>query len=132
MRSQFPHAAGYAAGNLINLLIQLKIDLNGYDFSYLSIWQVYSIGTNLHGVNFANSDLSKSVFTSNSNGAMSVAFSPNGNFLAVGNMDGKIRVCRTQDYRDFLTCEGHTSWIGSVAFSPEDRTLASASFGPHC
>ncbi|MGL5064814.1 MAG: NB-ARC domain-containing protein [Microcoleus sp.] len=128
MRSQFPHSAGYAAGNLINLLIQLKIDLSNYDFSYLSIWQAYSIGTNLHGVNFANSDLSKSVFTSNSNGAMSVAFSPDGKFLAVGNIDGKIRVCHTQDYRDFLTCEGHTSWIGSVAFSPDDRTLASASF----
>jgi WD40 repeat protein len=128
LRSQFPHSAGYAAGNLINLLIQLKIDLSGYDFSYLSIWQAYPIGTNLHGVNFANSDLSKSVFTSNSNGAMSVAFSPDGKFLAVGNIDGKIRVCRTQDYRDFLTCEGHTSWIGSVAFSSDDRTLASASF----
>jgi WD40 repeat protein len=128
MRSQFPNSVGYAGGNLINLLLQLKINLSDYDFSYLSIWQAYLIGTNLHQVNFANSDLSKSVFTSNSNGAMSVAFSPDGKFLAVGNLDGKIRVCRTQDYRDFLTCEGHTSWIACVAFSPNNQILASASF----
>ncbi|MEG4215112.1 NB-ARC domain-containing protein [Microcoleus sp. Pol14C6] len=128
LRSQFPNSVGYAGGNMINLLRQLKIELSGYDFSYLSIWQAYLIGTNLHRVNFANSDLSKSVFTSNSNGAMSVAFSFDGKLLAVGNADGKIRVCRTQDYRDFLTCEGHTSWIARVAFSPNNQTLASASF----
>jgi WD40 repeat protein len=128
LRSQFPNSVGYAAGNLINLLRQLKIELSGYDFSYLSIWQAYLIGTNLHRVNFANCDLSKSVFTSNSNGAISVAFSPDGKFLAVGNVDGKIRVCRTEDYRDFLTCQGHTSWIARVAFSPNNQILASASF----
>ncbi|MEG3989330.1 NB-ARC domain-containing protein [Microcoleus sp. S28C3] len=128
LRSQFPNSVGYGGGNLINLLLQQKIELSGYDFSNLSIWQAYLIGTNLHGVNFANSDLSKSVLTSNSNGAISVAFSPDGNFLAVGNLDSKIRVCRTQDYRDFLTCEGHSSWIAGVAFSPNNQTLASASF----
>ncbi|MCC3404649.1 MAG: AAA family ATPase [Microcoleus sp. PH2017_10_PVI_O_A] len=128
MRTQFPNSVGYAGGNLINLLLQLKIKLSGYDFSYLSIWQAYLINANLHRVNFANSDLSKSVFTSNSNGAISVAFSADGKFLAVGNVDGKIRVCRSQDYRDFLTCEGHSSWIVGVAFSPNNQILASASF----
>ena len=41
---------------LLNLFSQLDINLSGYDFSSLTIWQVYLQGVNLHQVNFANAD----------------------------------------------------------------------------
>jgi DNA-binding Xre family transcriptional regulator len=54
---------GYAAGNLLKLFSQLDINLSGYDFSNLALWQVYLQGVPLHHVNFAGADFTRSVFT---------------------------------------------------------------------
>jgi len=63
LQSRPPRQPGYAAGNLLNLLWQLQIDLSGYDFSHLAIWQTYLQDMILHRVNFTEADLTKSVFT---------------------------------------------------------------------
>lgn len=47
---------GYGAGNLINLLQQLKINLIGYDFSNLTIWEADLKTVPLQQVNFSNCD----------------------------------------------------------------------------
>jgi len=47
----------YAAGNVLNLLIQLGCDLRGYDFSHLVVRQAYLQGVDLPEVNFAHADL---------------------------------------------------------------------------
>lgn len=75
---------GYAAGNLLNLFSQLDTNLSGYDFSSLAIWQVYLQGVNLHQVNFANADFTKSVFTQTRGDILAVVFSPQGKLLATG------------------------------------------------
>lgn len=61
MRSQSSPERGYAGGNILNLLRQLEVDLKGYDFSGLTVWQANCQELNLQSVNFANSDLAKSV-----------------------------------------------------------------------
>jgi uncharacterized protein YjbI with pentapeptide repeats len=43
---------GYIAGNLINLLVQLQVDLRGSDFSDLVVQQADLRQVNLAGVNF--------------------------------------------------------------------------------
>jgi hypothetical protein len=53
--------SGYVAGNLINLLVQIKVDLRGSDFSELLVWQADLLQVNLAGVNFENADLTESV-----------------------------------------------------------------------
>jgi uncharacterized protein YjbI with pentapeptide repeats len=53
---------GYASGNILNLLNKLEINLSNYDFSDLTVWQADLQETNLHRVNFTNTDLAKSVF----------------------------------------------------------------------
>jgi len=58
-----PQAPGYLGGNIINILSQLKTDLNKYDFSDLTICQAYLQGVELHQVNFTNSNLYKSIFS---------------------------------------------------------------------
>jgi WD40 repeat protein len=119
---------GYAPGNAINLLRQLNTNLSGYDFSCLTVWQAYLEGVNLYQVNFAHSNLAKSVFTETLSSVLSVALSPDGKLLAIGDGSGKIYVWQlVTGQRILTTYEGHTGWVMSVAFSPDGHTLASAS-----
>ncbi|BAZ12579.1 WD-40 repeat-containing protein [Calothrix sp. NIES-4071] len=60
LRDQFSNQSGYLNGNLINLLHHLNVDLTGYDFSGLTIWQAYLQGANLHHCNFINANIHKS------------------------------------------------------------------------
>ncbi|MEA5449631.1 NB-ARC domain-containing protein [Leptolyngbya sp. CCNP1308] len=117
---------GYAAGNLLNLLWQMGIDLKGYDFSHLAVWQVYLQGMALHEVNFAYADLTKSVFTQVLGCILSATFSPNGAYLAVG-VDQAILLIQVADGRQVLNFKGHTAWVTALCFSPDGQTLASGS-----
>lgn len=134
LRNQAEISTGYAAGNIINLLVHLQIDLNGYDFSHQVIKQAYLQGVNLHRVNFAQSEITKSVFTQTFGSVEAVAFSPVsaaspegiGKLLVVGDTDGQIRVWQVSDGKEILSFQAHTSWIMSIAFSCDEVTFASA------
>jgi WD40 repeat protein len=117
----------YAAGNLLNILCYLQIDLTDYDFSGLTIWQADLQAVNLHRVNFAEADLSRSVFTKPMAGALSVTFSPDGSRLATSDINGTLRLWQVSDGKQMLTCEGYGSWVCLIAFSPDGQFLASAS-----
>jgi WD40 repeat protein len=127
LRDKSPLKQGYVAGNILNLLSQLKIDLTGYDFSYLTIWQAYLQGINLQEVNFAHSDLAKTVFTGIFSSILSVTFSPDGHCLVIGDAHGNIYLWRTKDGKQLLTLNEHTSWVRAVVFSPDGNTLVSCS-----
>jgi WD40 repeat protein len=110
-------SAGYAAGNIINLLVYLKIDLRNYDFSYLTIKQVYIQGVSLQAVNFAHAEFEKSIFTQPFGSILSVAFSPSGEMFAAGDANGRILIWQVADTKQVLSCKGHLSWISSVTFN---------------
>ncbi|MFY7833594.1 MAG: NB-ARC domain-containing protein [Pseudanabaena sp.] len=126
-QQQSPQAPGYLAGNIINILCQLKTDLRNYDFSHLAIWQAYLDGVDLKGVNFAYSDLSKSVFSEPLGSILSVAFSHDGELWATGDADKNIYIWRVGDGQMITTCVGHTNWVRSVIFHPQKPILASGS-----
>jgi hypothetical protein len=63
-----PMQPGYLAGNLLNFLIQLQLDLTDLDCSKLVIQQAYLVGANLTGVNLANSQLVNCAFTQTASG----------------------------------------------------------------
>ncbi|KYC37536.1 hypothetical protein WA1_47600 [Scytonema hofmannii PCC 7110] len=119
--------SGYGGGNLINFCHYLQIDLTGYDFSYLTIWHAHLQKLNLYQVNFAYSDLSRSVFTQNFGGVMSVAFSPNGKLLATGDTNGDVYLWRMANSQPILNCKGHKNSVWALSFSPHERILASGS-----
>ncbi|MBP5975548.1 CHAT domain-containing protein [Brasilonema sp. CT11] len=126
LRSSTLQKPGYAAGNILNLLWQLHVDFNGYDFSYLTVWQAYLQGMNLHRVNFANSDLSKSALTRTLGGILSATFSPDGKFLATA-IDDEIILWEVANIKQIITYSGHIGWVQSLAFSPDGQILASGS-----
>jgi len=126
-RNKPPIFTGYSVGNILNLLHELQIDLSGWDFSHLTIWQAYLRGRNLHNINFAHSNLAKSVFTETFGSILSVAFSPDGKLLATGDTKREIRLWQTAENEQLATLHGHTGWVRSVAFSADGKQLVSGS-----
>ncbi|MEM7757436.1 MAG: hypothetical protein AAF298_04810 [Cyanobacteria bacterium P01_A01_bin.40] len=125
LRSSAMPLSGYGRGNLINLAHHLQIDLTNYDFSGLRIWQAYLQGVNLQQVNFAAADFAKSVFTQTFGSILSLAFSPDGQFLATGDTKGEIYLWQVTPPRSLMTFQGHSNWILSIAWSPDGIILAS-------
>ena len=58
---------------------------------------------------------------------ISLAFSPDGKTLALGNSGGTIKLWDVPPGKERATLKGHTSPVWSVAFSPDGKTLASGS-----
>jgi WD40 repeat protein len=57
----------------------------------------------------------------------SVAFSPNGTQLAVGNDDGTVDIFDAKGSQKLQTLTAHTSYIKALTYSPDSKKLASAS-----
>ncbi|BAB74499.1 MAG TPA: NACHT domain-containing protein [Nostoc sp. UBA8866] len=125
LRGKSPQETGYAGGNVLNLLHHAQVDLSGYDFSGLTVWQAYLQGVNLHDVDFANSDLSCCVFTETLGNILSAAFSPEGQLLATCDTDCHVRVWEVKSGKLLLICRGHSNWVRFVVFSPDGEILAS-------
>jgi WD40 repeat protein/DNA-binding SARP family transcriptional activator len=127
LREASHQQANYSAGNLLNLLIQMRYDLRNYNFSHLSVRQAFLQGIPLPDVDFSHADLTTSVFTDTFGSILSVAFSPSGNLLAAGTTNNDIRLWHISHGTPYQTCQGHKAWVRSVAFSPDGRLLASGS-----
>jgi WD40 repeat protein len=61
------------------------------------------------------------------NQVFSLAFSPNGTLIAVGNWDNSVRVYSTATGKETAHLVGHQGHVNALAFSPDGKRLASAS-----
>jgi WD40 repeat protein/transcriptional regulator with XRE-family HTH domain len=127
LQQSSPSSLGYTAGNLINLLCQLKIDLTGYDFSSLMVWQAYLCNVNLHRVNFSHADLSGTIFKETFGGILSLDLSSDGKFLVTAGTDGAVRLWQVLDEKLLWVGKGHNNWVFSITFSPDGTKLVSGS-----
>jgi WD40 repeat protein len=119
--------SGYAAGNILNLLISLHCDLQVADFSSTTVRQAYLRGVALPAVNFAHADLTDSVFTETFGDILAVTLNPAADRLVAGTTTGEIHVWHMPDGTPLLTLQGHRDWTRSVACSPDGSLLASGS-----
>ncbi|MBD3883967.1 NACHT domain-containing protein [Phormidium tenue FACHB-886] len=117
----------YTAGNVINLLHEVGIDLTGYDLSHLIIRQAYLQGISLPHVDFSHSNFSQSTFSEPFSSALSLAFQLDGKLLAVGDNNGVICLWQVSQFQQALVCKGHTNRVWSIVFSPDGQKLASGS-----
>ncbi|WP_129671863.1 helix-turn-helix domain-containing protein [Candidatus Chloroploca sp. Khr17] len=129
LQTDYRGRPGYAGGNLLNLLIHLGADLTGKDFAHLAVWQAYCQGVELKQVNFADADLSRSAFNETFGSIRTVAFSPNGAWLAAGSSNGEIHVWALPSHKHIYTLDGK-AWVEALTFSPDSRMLASGGHEP--
>jgi WD40 repeat protein len=57
----------------------------------------------------------------------SIAFSPDGKYLASGSYDKTVKLWSVESQKEVTTLQGHSSYVKSVAFSPDGKYLASGS-----
>ena len=127
LRGHPPAKSGYAAGNALNLMRQLQIDVTHYDFSNLTIRQAYLQGLNLHQANFSQAHFSQTTFYNAFGGIHSVAVSPDGSLFAAAGTSGVIQLWQMANGEEYGSCRGHDAWIWSIVFSPDGQWLASGS-----
>jgi WD40 repeat protein len=58
---------------------------------------------------------------------LAVAVSPNGRWVASAGDDTTVRLWETASRKPLHTLRGHVGLVGSVAFSPDGRSLVSGS-----
>jgi WD40 repeat protein len=117
----------YSAGNLLNLLVHLNIDLQGWDFSNLELRQAYLAQVLLRNTNFNGTHLIETVFAETFGSIIGIAYSPDGKLLATCGTSCDIKIWTADTHQEILCCRGHQHWVMFVCFSPDSRYLASAS-----
>lgn len=127
LRTQVAHKSRYAAGNILNMLVQLQANLRGANFSFLPIHHAYLQEIALSEVNLAYSDVSASVFAYTLGGVLCVKFSPNGELVAIGTTSGEILLCRVSAYEPLIRFKGHADAVRSIDFHPLQALLMSGS-----
>ena len=116
----------YGAGNFLNLCHHLNINLEGYDFSSLTIWHADLQPLELHRVNIAYASIAKTSFSQLFSAISAVTFSPDGRLLVFGDSQGQIHLWRMADLQPCLILDGHLGWVHSLWFTPDGTLLVSA------
>ena len=119
---------GYVANNLIQLILRRD---------YHALENADLCETTLPGVNLANVSLRHTLlrqarldnptFTKVLAAVYTIAFSPDGKLLAVGDDSGTVQLWNTENYQVLMLKKVHNSAVMSITFSPDGSTLASGS-----
>ncbi len=128
LRADGPAIPSYAGGTILNLLLSSEMDVTGYNFSRLSVWQASLENRVLEGLNFEGADLTDSTFTQTFGRIEAVAIDPDGRLLAAGGDAGEIRIYGLGEIQPVLVLHEHVNTVTTLAFSPDGALLASAGF----
>ncbi len=118
---------GYGPANVITLLTALRGHLRGLDLSRLSIRGTYLQGIELQDATLSGARLEESVFTENFDAIWAVAISQSGQYWAAAGRRGEVRLWRGASQTLHRVWQAHTDIATVLAFSSEERLLASGS-----
>lgn len=125
LRALPAHTPGYAAANLLHLLLQAGFDLCGVDLAGRCVWQADLRRAALPAVSFAGADLSGTAFADTFDRPLSLAYSPDGSLVAAGTVEGQIRLWHTSSWQPDRVLASGNAFVSALAFSPDGATLAS-------
>ena len=128
LRTRADYAQGYGPTNLMALLRERRGHLSGLNLSQLAIRGAYLQGVEMQDTTLAGATLRETVWTSALDAIWAVATSKSGQYWAAGSRWGKVWVWREEGKLLHLAWQAHTSTVATLAFSPDERTLATGSW----
>ncbi|TMD72574.1 MAG: XRE family transcriptional regulator, partial [Chloroflexi bacterium] len=128
LRGRAQEAQGYGPANLVALLRLLRGELRGLDLSHLALRGVSLQGVELQDANLSGALLRECVFSETFDAIWGVTISRSGQYWAAASQRGEVRVWREEGQILHLVWQAHTDIVTSLAFSPDERTLATGSW----
>lgn len=125
---KLPQLQGYTVGNIINLLRQWEgYHFNNQVFATLTIKNADFRAIHLQNTDFSQSEFSNCLFQDGFSNVLSVAFSPDGQYLAMGDNHAQVYLWQVTENRPILhnIITSDNYWVRTVAFSPDSQLLAS-------
>src|SRR5437764_6670012 len=126
-RTEDTATQGYGPANVISLLTALRGHLRGLDLSRLSIRGAYLQGVELQDATLSGARLEESVWTEAFDAIWAVAISQSGQYWAAAGRRGEVRLWRGAGQTLHRVWQAHTDIPTTLAFSPDERLLASGS-----
>lgn len=127
-REQSLPEQGYGPGNLLHLLRLLRGNLRGLNLARLALNQVYWQGVEAQDSSLAQASVHDNVFTEAFGIVHAVASTPSGSYWAASSVNGAVQVWRAEGRTTHLSIPAHTKQVKALAFSPDERSLASGSW----
>ncbi len=128
LRTRTDEAQGYGPANVLALLHEHRGHVRGLDLSQLVLRGAYLQGVEMQDATLSGALMRECVFTENFDAIIAVAIGSTGQYWAAGSRRGEVRVWREAGQILHLVWQAHTDIVTSLAFSPDERTLASGSF----
>ena len=126
-RAEDAATQGYGPANIISLLKDLRGHLRGLDLSRLAIWGAYLQGVELQDASLSGALILESVFTQTFDAIWAVAISQSGQYWTAAGRRGEVRLWRGAGQTLHRVWQAHTDIATALAFSPDERLLASGS-----
>lgn len=120
---------GYAGANLLHLALHLGLDVKGWDFSALSLRQVYLRNVHLPDVDLRGADLTGAVFTEPIGIVHAVALHPEGRTVAADIGIGEIRVWTLADQQVQLVIRDYEGTMRALVFPTGDLLVGAGQDG---
>lgn len=122
LRHAAPLTPGYAGGNLLNLLLALGLDVSGYDFSHLCVWQAYLRDAYLPGLQLVGADLRGAAFAQRIGAVQGLYFGDDQELRVIGVKEDVLGLwrARTGELIQPITMNMHTF---QTAFMRSDGRL---------
>lgn len=116
---------GYAATNILTIILNLGWTIQDFDFSHLRFRQAYLVNASLKKVDFTHAHFQECVFRESFGIILDVVFSPDGQHVAGGTDNGQVRVWLADTREQYLICEGHRSWVYAIGYTNDGRYILS-------
>lgn len=127
LRGEPKNRVGFAAVNLLHLLLLSHEAIQGCDFSRLPLPSACLAGAHLPDVNLTGAELSGAAFTQHLGMIRSLAVHPDGRRLVAGDGNGMLWLWQMPEQKVSLIPSHRQHHIQSAHFSPDGRLLAYAS-----